>query len=348
MRFYIVSNLIVIFKRILIFLLPLIRIKQKIFNNKTLVVLCYHRVREKTDIFYDRNISVTPAQFRKQMLYIKKYFNVVSMDQLIDVYYNGCEFKPNSLMVTFDDGYKDNAINAFPILEKLEIPAVVFLITGLINKDIISWEDRLSYAFNNIQDEMVEVSNNEYYSIKTIEQKNTAVWEICKKLRSIKPDQRDEIIHNLFITYNIDTNKEEELSRRMNISFMTKDEIQYWSNHGIDFGIHTVTHPSLPLLQEEEINTEISDSKKSLKNILNKEVVSFAYPFGKYQDFNDLTRSILVQNKIKIGMTFEPGVNRYDTDSLELYRLGIQGESTFKLFCHGLSGIAFGNKKIIL
>ena len=128
-----------------------------------------------------------------------------------------------------------------------------------------------------------------------------------------------------------------KLAYSMSLGYMTKNDIRYWSKQGIDFGIHTVTHPCLTALDEKAIYEEVSKSKKELEVILEKPVNCFAYPYGNKGDFNEVTRSVLKKIGINIGMTFEPGTNLSDTDFLELYRMAIAGNIDFKLACYGLT-----------
>ena len=65
------------------------------------------------------------------------------------------------------------------------------------------------------------------------------------------------------------------------------------SKNGISFGSHTVSHPVLSDISLEEAITEIVESKKIIEEKIQKPVVSFAYPFGKKQDYSDdVTRAL--------------------------------------------------------
>ncbi len=315
----------------------LLRLRRKLTNRNKLVILCYHRIREETRIFYDRNISVSPQGFREQMLYIKKHFSPVSIEELVDSYHENWDLKPNSIMITFDDGYKDNVLNAFPVLENLGITAIVFPATGFIDSDSIPWEDQLSYLFQRLPEGEIIINNNESYPLHSHEERKHSIWQFCKKLKLINPDKRDEIIEDLFDRYEIDKHEMKETAHSMSMGYMTADDIRYWKDHGIDFGVHTISHPCLTALNEKEIYKEISESKKTLEAILEKPVNAFAYPYGKKGDFNEVTRSLLKKAGITIGMIFEEGINCPETDFLELYRIGIAGNIDFRLACHGFS-----------
>ena len=318
-------------------LLPFIRFKRKIQNKCDLVILCYHRVREKTGIFYDRNISASPEEFREQMLYIRTHFTPVSIDEVIDSYRGSWELKPNSILITFDDGYKDNALNALPILDEFGIPAVVFVVTGFIDTDHISLWDRISYAFNTIKLNEIKITNDDVYLLKSQGERENSIWKFCKMLRGINNDHREKLVKDIFEKYKIDKNELWNSAQRNSLGYMTKNDIQYWSNRGIDFGMHTVNHPSFNTLSKKEMFLEVSESKKTIENILGKTVSVFAYPFGKEGDFNETSKSVLESAGIDVGMIFNPGINNPAVDKYELYRIGIDPNINFKLACHGFS-----------
>ncbi|MBM3710001.1 MAG: hypothetical protein FJW61_06230, partial [Actinobacteria bacterium] len=297
-------------------------------------------VRERTGIFYDRNINASPLEFRRQMEYIKKKFNLISMSELVECYEQKRNLKPNSLMVTFDDGYRDVAFNAFPILKELGIPAVAFLITGVIDTDAISWEDQISFIFQTIPNGTVKITEDAVYSLKSPGEKDISLWQVCKKLKEIRSIERNRIINELIETYQIDVEQMGKLACSMNMGYMRSEEIQYWNNYGIEFGVHTITHDCLTELDFEDINHEIVGSKRRIESILNKPIKAFAYPFGKDGDYNALTKSGLIKAGFKIGVIFESGINKPGTDPLELYRIGVEDNHRFRLDCHGITSLS--------
>src|SRR4051812_15112248 len=90
-------------------------------------VLLYHRVLEQS---YDpQMLAVTPENFYEQLLFLKKKGPFLSIDEFAEILKTGKKFPRNAFLITFDDGYADNLINALPILENLELPAVFYVAT---------------------------------------------------------------------------------------------------------------------------------------------------------------------------------------------------------------------------
>jgi peptidoglycan/xylan/chitin deacetylase (PgdA/CDA1 family) len=111
----------------------------------TVPILTYHNIGYEKGSF-----SVTPENFSRQMEFIKnKGYEVISLSELIENIGNKRHTKRNMVVLTFDDGYKDNFVYAYPVLKKTGFPATIFLVTEYIGKpfkandekEFMSWEE---------------------------------------------------------------------------------------------------------------------------------------------------------------------------------------------------------------
>ena len=95
-------------------------------------VLCYHRVLERVPscdpeaLFYRRGMAVSAATLRSQLRQALRQFEPVSATQLAEAWQGRLALPENALLVTFDDGYRDFAELALPILRQMGVPPVVF------------------------------------------------------------------------------------------------------------------------------------------------------------------------------------------------------------------------------
>ena len=108
-------------------------------------VLMYHHIQEMETAKKrgQTNLTVSPEYFRKQMQYLKdKNYNVIGMNDLKNFLDNGVNLPAKAVLLTMDDGYKDNYEKMYPILKEFGYRATVFVATGLINNfDYLSWSD---------------------------------------------------------------------------------------------------------------------------------------------------------------------------------------------------------------
>ncbi len=104
-------------------------------------ILSYHSVTPNADP--KSRLAITPETFERQMLFLKRnHYNVLPLENLADLIRDKKRTPPRTIAITFDDGYKDNYIYAFPILKKYNLPAAIFVIIDEIGRlDRLSWNE---------------------------------------------------------------------------------------------------------------------------------------------------------------------------------------------------------------
>ena len=111
------------------------------------------------------------------------------------------------------------------------------------------------------------------------------------------------------------TNTWDEILGRGTLQLMTAEQIRYWAAHGIEFGAHSRNHPRLSKLSAAELSGEVVGSKNDLSALLGHPVISFAYPYG---DYDDATHD-LVRSEFDLAFSVEEGLNNL-SDDLHLLR----------------------------
>jgi len=150
------------------------------FRKKTLkkfntIILMYHRVRDDKKTM---NISVSTKNFEEQMAFLKGNFKVISLSSLVKGAKSGTNSSKDHVAITFDDGYKDNYWNAFPILKKNNFSATVFLVSSAVDNDknMLDLEEILTMKKGHIEFGSHTVSHGILRNIDT----NTAANEIFR------------------------------------------------------------------------------------------------------------------------------------------------------------------------
>ena len=119
-------------------ILNLYNFTRGIFIGPKIAIVAYHRI-DYVDHYPWSIESITPENFEQEMKYLRRHFNVISLDDLCNQLSNHNELPSNTAVITIDDGYKDVFINAYPILRKYDLPATVFLSTGYIGNGKLFW-----------------------------------------------------------------------------------------------------------------------------------------------------------------------------------------------------------------
>lgn len=97
------------------------------------IILMYHRIN---DALPPSDLVVATAKFRQQMEYLAAHCEVVGLESLLtDERRKKKEEGRKKVVITFDDGYRDNYLNGYPVLKELGLPATIFLTTGMIGTD---------------------------------------------------------------------------------------------------------------------------------------------------------------------------------------------------------------------
>jgi peptidoglycan/xylan/chitin deacetylase (PgdA/CDA1 family) len=101
---------------------------------------------------------------------------------------------------------------------------------------------------------------------------------------------------------------------------MSASQIRECAKFAAEFGAHSRTHPNLTLLSDVQLREEIRGSREDLSAIIGSQVISFAYPYGR---FNDHVREI-VRESFDLAFTCDEGTNEPSSDPYRLCRTMVQ------------------------
>lgn len=255
------------------------------------MILLYHKIAKLQHDYND--LGVTPENFRYQLEYIKKHYEIVPLEQV----------KDDTAAITFDDGFKDFYTEAYPYLSENNIPASLFITTGKIDSKEELWTSellRIIFIGNDHSSychlEMPAFSYD--FPVRRLEDKiimYRAIRRLCMKSEEAV---LQSIILQLRKWAGVDSVGREEYL------FLTECEIQALSKDSlVTIGAHTHNHISLGAFSKEYQEKEIIHSKAELERIIGKEVQYFSYPFGQRYDYNEETIEILKHSGIKNAYT---------------------------------------------
>ena len=179
-------------------------------------VLLYHKIDRPTPDVKVHGAYTSPRRFERQMSYLKrKGFTFYTASAMTDFYSDHGHFPEKGVCITLDDGWKDNYTCAFPILQKFEIPATIFLVPACVGRvtDLV-----------------------------------TAEGEAPRE-------------------------------------HMSADDVREMSAAGIEFGSHSMNHKLFDRTEPAEIEAEVTESKKYIEDLVQKDCRVFAYPSGFFTEF---------------------------------------------------------------
>lgn len=250
------------------------------------------------------------------MAYLARNYEVLSLQETAKKLAGGDSLR-GCVAITFDDGFRDNYLNAYPILRKYNLPATIFLTTGSIESGQSPWFIRLRHLFMKTAKTDCVLSTNEgsrSCSMYTKESKYSASEEVMDLLKNLADKERDEYLAKLALQLGVTEFHD------LNDLMLTWDQVKEMAGDNIDFGAHTVTHPVLANLPLSVAEEEIRQSKEAIQGVISKPVNTFAYPFGKTHHYNPSLFPILKNLKFICAVTTEKNPNRHINNPYELNR----------------------------
>jgi len=279
------------------------RLVAAFWGKSSITVISYHRVTntEEPDFPYYRGGSISPDMFKRHMAFVGEHYSVISLKQLIDFVQNAATLPPRPLLITFDDGYLDNYIHAYPVLREFDFPAVVFLMTGAINGSVEPWWEQCSYFFHLT---CLDSATLPLIGERTFARKTDRI-KVCEELIDALKEVSEE--EKLSTLTQVRTVLGVEPSDRESPSFMTWEQIREMEENGIAFQPHTVTHPILTRVSTLRASQEIRDSLHEILQQTQQKSYAFAYPNGGKHDYNEQIIQALRDETIKTAFTTAAG-----------------------------------------
>lgn len=244
---------------------------RRLFPKNGTLILYGHRVQADDEGFLQ---GLDPRWFEEQLRYLAQHYHPISLSELVDCFEKGVQPPADSFVVTFDDGFRDNLINALPILEELEIPATIFLVTGCIADGRLPWPQHLGFIIQNTQAPEVGPAGGQDAALPLVtgKQRAAAFSGLLRVLQTSGREAREAFLGRLENELKVDCPRNRMLS---------------WDDAGmmragglIEFGAHTFSHPWMEFLSDSEAQLELERSKEDLKENLDIEQPFFCFPGG--------------------------------------------------------------------
>jgi peptidoglycan/xylan/chitin deacetylase (PgdA/CDA1 family) len=297
------------------FIYTKLRIQKNIGLNRIdppVVVLIYHRVTTLSDD--PQLLAVTPENFRAHMHYLKENFPIVRFED------DWSKVTKPAVVITFDDGYADNALEALPIIEEVGVPATFFIITGTIDTKQEFWSDELERIVLGEWDfsdrfRLTDKSFGRIWPTATPDERLALYKEIHPIMKKVDAGRRGRWLEQLRQWARADEGFR-DTHRVMTIEELRRLAQSKW----VTIGAHTVTHTPLSSLSVTAQKEEILGSRKQLETWLGREINVFSYPFGTKRDYTRASRALCKESGyIKAAANYRGQVHKW-TDPYQLPR----------------------------
>jgi peptidoglycan/xylan/chitin deacetylase (PgdA/CDA1 family) len=304
-----------------------VNLKKKSLMNKNITIIMYHYVRDLANSQYPEIKGLDLKLFLEQLMFLKKHYHIVNMDELIAALNANQDLPPKAALLTFDDAYADHYANVFPILIKhqiqgsfyapikaitekkvLDVNKIHFVLASVENKELLVSEIFKQLDFHR---EQFRLESNEYYFQKLAvanRMDNKSIIFIKRLLQvELVETLRISILDHLFQKYV--SSDEASFSESL---YMNTTQIEEMHEAGLHFGSHGYDHYWLSKLEPKLLKREIDKSIQFLRELgVNAESLTMCYPYG---DYNDSVIKILKQSGFALGLTTRVDVANISCD----------------------------------
>ena len=286
----------------------------------------YHYVRDLENSRYTSIKGLSTTHFVKQIEYLHSMYNIVSMEEVIDSIENNSKLPSNAVVLTFDDGYVDHYLNAFPVLDRLGLQGsfyipvkpvvehyvlddnkIQFIISAsddstCVIDDIKSLLDEYEYYIDDFDSYYRKFATPEYFD-------SGDIMFIKRMLQTELPAEiRKKIVHKLFDKY---VGVEESVfSKEL---YVNKEQVMHMHRHSMHIGIHGYNHSRWNRLNRRQLEQEIDLSLEFISEIgVDMDNWTACYPHGSY---DKKTIDILNEKGCKLALTIKAGVANISKES---------------------------------
>lgn len=293
-----------------------------------LYTVMYHYTRNLNISRYPQIKGLDTELFRQQLDFFVENFNIVTMEQVIDAWNsaNG-ELPERALLLTFDDGYIDNYLTAFPLLKERGIQGSFFIPGKTFSENVLLDVNKIHFilASADIASLVADLKLQlDYYRGNGFEYEETDIlWNKyavanrfdCKEvifvkriLQTVLPEKLRHIISSQLFEKYVGI-KEEVFSREL---YMNRDQIRLMQQEGMYIGLHGYDHYWMANLSSEALDNDIDSMLRTMDEFINRDCWVLNYPYGSY---NKEVIMAIEPKGCKLGMTTEVGIGKVGVNS---------------------------------
>jgi peptidoglycan/xylan/chitin deacetylase (PgdA/CDA1 family) len=307
--------------------------------KRKIVILMYHEVLED-EREIDAWTVIRTSDFFRQMEFLKRHFDVISLDESIRLLQGGGRGsggRPKAV-VTFDDGYSGNARCVLPVIETLEIPITIFVATKAVETGTLYWYDKVILALQSDKRDIdlnfknFELGSFHLQSELSGELRWTVIQSILAALKTLFPYQREDALRCVF-----EVTGESKDDPSGLLAPMSVEQVKRISKSPfVTIGAHSHCHNLLVQLGYDEALESVESSKRLLEQWTGSPIRFFAYPNG---DFNAQVVKAVSKSGFKCALTTIGRPAKVGDDLFMIPRTGIGRYDSEELFAVRLLGI---------
>ncbi len=295
-----------------------------------LIILNYHRASQ--------------GDIRQHMRYLQRHYRVLPLEDALQELYAEVTQKSHRrtpVVMTFDDGYRDNFQYAFKTAVELQIPITIFLIPGYLDNGDRFWWGESTHLVEQAQVKDVTVAGLTYHLQLREDQKKLSVLIDTRLRTASSVAEREQFLAQMRQTLAIsefDTCTSSAIDDNMPMSWLDVYEMQ--KSGFVSFGAHTMHHPVLASLSDpSEVRYEVLACREVLEQQLGMKVYTFAYPIGRAEHIGAEALKAVREAEYKWAVTTTNGIATSLSDPYRIERVLVDVRRHWLLIAAETAGI---------
>jgi O-antigen/teichoic acid export membrane protein/peptidoglycan/xylan/chitin deacetylase (PgdA/CDA1 family) len=242
-------------------------------NRRQLTVVMFHRILPATDARHagaDPEWTMTPESLRHCLRFFRRHYQVVSPEQVFAALRGEARLPPTSLLVTFDDGWRDTAEFAQPILDEFAVPALIFVAGAAVNQADPFWEERVFSFLATHPDGMAQMAAAlADASLAAGKAGETDIRTVINRLGQLDKTARDALLAAL------------PAAAALPPAMLDHGQLTALAAAGNTIGGHGMVHQ--PLTRVADLGAELQQAQAAIAGYLDQPVIeSMSFPHGAY------------------------------------------------------------------
>jgi peptidoglycan/xylan/chitin deacetylase (PgdA/CDA1 family) len=249
-------------------------------NKNTLTIVMFHRImpeQQANDDGADPLWTIRPEIFKQCLVFFQKYYNVISIHQLKQYIESNKPLPPHALLISLDDGWRDNYVHGFPLLKMYGLPSVLFVVGNSMGNQEPFWQEQIVAAGKkgaldeDTIDRWLAHLEKDMNEVMTYDQKIKYLIRILSQLDPLSITQFLEIYLKDFHWSN----------RQM----LSADEISEMYRGRVDVGAHGYTHRPMAILTPDELTAEFQNLDNAFCFLTGRsgyKLDAMSFPHGSY------------------------------------------------------------------
>ncbi len=282
-----------------------------LLTGSRLSILIYHRVFEWSDPLFPGEMDA--ERFDRLCARLARDYRVLTLGQAVALRAQR-RLPARALCITFDDGYADNATVALPILQRHGLVATFFVSTGFLDGGRM-WNDTVIETLRRSTQPEVDLSAHGLgrWPLRNIAERRAAIDGVLPSIKYLPLDAREPLLQALVAAAGGPS--------LPNDLMMSSAQVRALADAGMEIGGHTVRHPILTELPDEQALAEIREGRERLQHIIGRDVEVFAYPNGgPDRDYDQRHVAMVRALGFRAAVSTATGVAARDADPYQLPR----------------------------